>query len=67
MSRWWCSCRAKHGTKIGLEANRRGIEMPELCARTLEAMCRDDLFAAVLDERSGGATDGIAPTSIRER
>ena len=40
---------AKHGTKIGLEATRRGIEMPELCARTLEVMCRDDLSAAVLD------------------
>ena len=40
---------AKLRTKIAFEAIRRRIEMPVLVGKVLEAMCRDDLFAKVLD------------------
>jgi hypothetical protein len=35
--------------KLGLEAERRGVSPAALTADILEAVIRDDLFAAVLD------------------
>ena len=40
---------AKHRTKIAAAARARGIEMPVLVGSVLQAVCRDDLFAKVLD------------------
>ncbi len=40
---------AKHRTILALEAERRGMDLPELIARMAETICRDGLFGAVLD------------------
>jgi len=39
---------AKHRTRMAAEAKARGIYMPDLASLTLQAVARDNLFAAVL-------------------
>lgn len=41
--------RAKHRTIPALEAERRGLTLPELVARMAETICKDGLYEAVLD------------------
>lgn len=38
-----------HRTRLADEAQRRGMEMPELLAKITATICRDELFDAVLD------------------
>jgi len=38
-----------HRTRLADEAQRRGLEMPELVAKITATICRDELFDAVLD------------------
>ena len=39
----------RHRTALAIEAERRGIELPELMTKLAEAIVRDGLFDAVLD------------------
>lgn len=40
---------AKHRTKIGREAGRRGLTMPDLVSQAIATVVRDNLFGPVID------------------